>query len=337
MALRDVIGQDRALRILSGTLKRERVPSSMLFSGDSGIGKRMTAVNYAKAINCVQPKGFDCCDECVSCRKIDSVTHPDVLTITLDNVEEVLSLKEKASKDKSRYEYPIEAVHKIEEILYLSPYEGRKKIIIIDDADVMNINAANAFLKTLEEPPEDSLIILISSNPESLPDTIRSRCVNIRFYPLPVDGCREVVSKNIDSKSIDFVLNLAMGRPGLAISKDFIKESEWFTKLLNNMIHGESKAPWSYKGEIRAWLDMAFILLRDMAVYKITERQSDLISGNRQWAIGNKQKIKDILNAYQDVQQVRGLLDFNLNKSITWNYVASIMRMLMANSSWQRL
>ncbi len=326
MALRNIIGQDKALRILLGTLKRNRVPSSVLLSGDSGIGKRLAAINYAKAINCLEPADFDCCDKCVSCRKIDSGTHPDVLVVTLDNVEEVLSLKEKTGKDKNRYEYPIEAVHKIEEMLYLSPYEGRKKIIIIDDADAMNINAANAFLKTLEEPPPDSLIILVSSSPDSLLDTIRSRCINVRFYPLPVDGCREVISKNIDSKNIDFVLNLAMGRPGLAVSRDFIKENEWFTGLLNNMIYEKSKDAWSDKGEIRAWLDMAFILLRDMAIYKITERQSDLISGNRQWAIGNNQKIKDILNSYQDMQQVRGLLDFNLNKSITWNYVASIIK-----------
>jgi hypothetical protein len=145
---------------------------------------------------------------------------------------------------------------------------------------------------------------------------------------LPVDGCREVVLKKGDFSNINFILNLAMGRHGLAVSRDFIRENEWFTGLLNNMIYEKSKDAWSDKGEIRAWLDMAFILLRDMAVYKITESESDLILGNRQWSIGNKQKIKDILNSYQDMQQVRGLLDFNLNKSITWNYVATIMQNL---------
>jgi DNA polymerase-3 subunit delta' len=309
MALRNIIGQDRALRILLGTLKRDRVPSSVLLSGDSGIGKRLAAINYAKAVNCLEPVDFDCCDKCMSCKKIDSEMHPDVSMIIPEN--DVIT---------------IETIRSTQEVISLKPYEGRRKVLIVDDADAMNIYAANAFLKTLEEPPDDSLIILISSNPERLPDTIRSRCINVRFYPLPFDGCREVISRNIDSKIIDFVLNLAMGRPGLAISRDFIKENEWFAKLLDNMIHGESKDSWSDKGEIRVWLDMVSILLRDMAVYKITKRESDLILGNRQWAIGNKQKIKDILNSYQDMQQVRGLLDFNLNKSITWNYVASIMR-----------
>ena len=315
MALRNIIGQERALRILLGTLKRNRVPSSILLSGDSGIGKRLAAINYAKAVNCLEPADFDCCDKCMSCKKIDSEMHPDVSMIVPEN--DVIT---------------IETIRNTQEVISLRPYEGRKKVLIVDDADAMNIYAANAFLKTLEEPPDDSLIILISSNPERLPDTIRSRCVNVRFYPLPVDGCREVASKNIDPKSIDFVLNLSMGRPGLAVSRDFIKENEWFMKLLNNMIYEKSKDVWSDKGEIRAWLDMAFILLRDMAVYKITGSEKDLMLKGQ----GSKvkgQEIQSILNSYQDMQQVRGLLDFNLNKSITWNYVASIMRTLMANSS----
>ncbi len=315
MALRNIIGQERALRILLGTLKRNRVPSSILLSGDSGIGKRLAAINYAKAVNCLEPADFDCCDKCMSCKKIDSEMHPDVSMIVPEN--DVIT---------------IETIRNTQEVISLRPYEGRKKVLIVDDADAMNIYAANAFLKTLEEPPDDSLIILISSNPERLPDTIRSRCVNVRFYPLPVDGCREVASKNIDPKSIDFVLNLSMGRPGLAVSRDFIKENEWFMKLLNNMIYEKSKDVWSDKGEIRAWLDMAFILLRDMAVYKITGSEKDLML-KCQGSKVKGQEIQSILNSYQDMQQVRGLLDFNLNKSITWNYVASIMRTLMANSS----
>ena len=330
MALRDIIGQEKALRILSGMLRKNRVPSAMLFSGEAGIGKKLSAINYAKALNCIKPVGYDCCGECASCLKIDASMHPDVLAITLENVEVVLSLKPKEGKDKNRYEYPIEAVHKIEEFLYLSPYEGRKKIVIIDEADAMNVSAANAFLKTLEEPTDNSIIILISSNPDMLPDTIRSRCINIRFYPLPLNMCREIVSRNADSRDVDYIVNLAMGRPGLAVSKDFVREGEWFDKLLKDMLYGESRDSWANKNEIRAWLDMAHVFLRDMIVYKITETDADLILGRRKQA-GNKQKIEDILNSYRDIEHIEGLLDFNLNKSITWNYVASIMKNAIGN------
>lgn len=337
MAIKDIIGQDRALRILFSTLKRNMVPSAFLFSGDSGIGKKTAAINYAKALNCLEPADFDCCDKCISCKKIDSALHPDVLVITLENLEETLSLKAKEGKDKNRYEFPIEAVRKIEEILYLRPYEGKKKVVIVDDADTMNEEAASAFLKTLEEPSPDSLIILISSNPDRLLDTIRSRCINVRFYPLSLKGCEEVIVRKLDAKNTGFILSLSMGSPGLAISRDFIKEREWFKKLLDNMIRGESKITWADKSEIRSWLDMATVFLRDIAVgLELGAKNSEslLFPGVAVLKPGTRNpELKTILEAYQDMQQIRGFLDFNLNKSITWNYVSSIMRTLMAHSS----
>ncbi len=330
MALREIVGQDRALRILLGTLKRNRVPSSILLSGDVGIGKRLSAINYAKAINCLEPVDFDCCDKCTSCRKIDASVHPDVLVITLENVETVLGLRPKEGKDKNRYEYPIETIHKIEEFLYLSPYEGKKKIVIIDEADAMNVSAANAFLKTLEEPNDDSIIILISSNPDRLPDTIRSRCIIIRFYPIPLEYCKELVTKWVDSKYIDYITRLVMGRPGLAVSKDLIKEFDWFKDLLKHMLDGGSKDLWSDRSEMRVWFDMAAVFLRDLVVFKVTQRESDLIFGGSEHR-SSKEEIKNIIDSYCEIERISGLLNFNLNKSITWNYVASIMKKAMGN------
>lgn len=330
MALKDVIGQGRALRILFGTLKRNRIPSSILMSGESGIGKKFTAINYAKAINCMEAIDFDCCDKCPSCKKIDSATHPDVLIITLENVEDMFSLKPKEGKDKNRYEFSVEFIRRLEEFIYLKPYEGRKKVIIIDDADALNVSAANAFLKTLEEPPLDSLIILISSNLERLPDTIRSRCVNVRFYPLPADACKRVILEKSDSANINFIFNLSMGRPGLAISKDFARENERFVELLNNMIYEKSNEAWLDKVEIKSWLDMALIFLRDMIIYRITKSESYLILGSKQLVTGNNQKISSIINLYQDMQKLKDIADLNLNKSITWNYVATIMKSVIA-------
>lgn len=333
MAIKSIVGQDNALRILYGTLKKERVPSAILMSGDSGIGKMLAAINYAKAINCLNPVNFDCCDNCMSCKKIDASIHPDILNITLDNVEDKLSLEERRAKDSNRYEYPIEAVRKIEEFLYLRPNEARKKIVIIDDAETMNINAANSFLKTLEEPPADSLIILVSSNPDRLPDTIRSRCVTVRFKPLGVDVCRKVISENIDTGDAELAIRFSMGRPGIAIAKDMVKETQWFISLLDDMKKGVTKESWTDKGEIKAWLDMAHVFLRDMVIFKITGNTGELIMRDMQETEGKKNRrqfsesgIRDLLQAYQSLEMLRGLLDSNLNKAITWNYVASIMK-----------
>jgi DNA polymerase-3 subunit delta' len=319
MALKDIIGQERALRILRGTLKRTRVPSAMLFSGDTGIGKRYAALSYAKAVNCLQPSGVDCCDVCSSCRKIDAGIHPDV-TVLIPEGEGI----------------KIEAVRKLEELLFLSPYEGKKKVVIMDDADAMNINAANAFLKTLEEPPQDSLILLLSSNPDGLPDTIRSRCTQVRFYPLSLEGCRKIIGGRVAEKDLDTVLGLAMGRPGLALSRDLMAEKEWFSGLLEAMVRGEARDVWEDKNATRAWIDTALVFMRDLAVHAVTGSDYGLLYGGaKQWTAAGRKKNEDALlravfDAYQCLLTIRGLLDFNLNKSISWNYVSAVMRQVQA-------
>ncbi len=299
------------MKIFFGTLKRDRVPSAMLLSGDMGVGKRLAALNYAKAVNCLDPVDSDCCDTCASCRKIDAEMHPDITVLIPDG-------------DGIK----IDMIRKIEEVLFLKAFEGRRKVVIIDDAEAMNINAANAFLKTLEEPPSDSLILLISSNPDSLPDTIRSRCTNIRFYPLPLEGMRKVISPEIREEDMDFVLRLSMGRPGLALAGDFMGEREWFMKLLANMRQGESKDIWADKNAMKAWLDLAFVLLRDMAVFKITGDESDLLYGRGEHKMYGNANLRPLFDAYQGLLKIRGLLDFNLNKSISWNYVSAMMQSL---------
>jgi DNA polymerase-3 subunit delta' len=314
MALNDIVGQERALRILLGMLRRDRVPSALLFSGDTGIGKRLTAVNYAKAINCLEPANFDCCDTCASCKKIDAATHPDV-TFAFPEKDEI----------------KIDAVRKLEEKLFFKALEGRKKVAIVDDADTMNINAANAFLKTLEEPPRNSLVILVSSNPDGLPDTIRSRCIAIRFYPLSNESFRKVVSGGVGKEDMDSASNLSMGRPGLALAGDFVKDMEWFTGLLGSMIHEESKEAWADKEAIKTWLDMAFIFLRDLVIFKITGNESDMLYAKGNRTFRKKVDINEILDIYKSLEKLRGLLDFNLNKAITWNYVSSMMRTLAGN------
>ena len=314
MALNDIVGQERALRMLFGMLRRDRVPSALLFSGDTGVGKRLAAVNYAKAINCLDPVGLDCCDTCASCKKIDAATHPDV-TFTFPEKDEI----------------KIDSVRKLEEKLYLKALEGRKKIAIVDDADTMNISAANAFLKTLEEPPSDSLLVLVSSNPDGLPDTIRSRCIAIRFYPLSNESFRKVVSGAVRQEDMDSASNLSMGRPGLMLAGDLVKNMEWFAGLLESMINEGSKEAWADKEAIRTWLDMAFIFLRDVAIFKITGNESDMLYAEGSRTFRKKADIEEVLDTYKSLQKLRGLLDFNLNKAITWNYVSSMMKMVIEN------
>ncbi|TAN45049.1 MAG: DNA polymerase III subunit delta' [Nitrospirae bacterium] len=336
MAFKDIAGQKQALSILQGTIRKKRTPSAFLFSGDLGIGKCLAAVNYAKTLNCLGPQGPDCCDKCSSCGKIATGNHPDVLVVSLENVEKTLSLKPKESKDGNRYEYPIEAIRKIEEFLYLKSYEGGYKVVIIDDADAMNLNTANAFLKTLEEPPPGSLIILVTSEAGALPDTIRSRCTNVVFRPLPLAECKKLTEGRAGD-SPELAMNLAGGRPGFCVSRDFPREKERFLSSLQDIFSGSaSKDAWKDKAEIRQWLELASVFIRDIVIAKLPGHGQHSLLGdlgglrtpnNRPFAEAIKKvDIERLLETHRLLERFKGVLDFNPNKSISWNYVSSLMK-----------
>lgn len=319
MSLSSIKGQDKALKIIYGMLTRSRVPSAMLFAGDSGIGKRTAAINFAKALNCQKPLntifGPDCCDECASCRSIDAATHPDVKIIS-SGTEEI----------------KIEQVREVIEMLSMKALLARYRVIIIDNAEQLNNHAANAFLKTLEEPPEDSLVILVSGAPDSLPDTVRSRCMTVRFYPLPPDICREVALDKMDSADIDAAMMLAMGRPGIAISSNYSEDISWFNELLIDMMKCETKAAWQDKNEMRQWLDTAMLMVRDHTVAAITGEEALKSFWKDALPKGLKPDPEILARLFFSLQYIKSRLDFNLNKSITWNYVSSIMRMHASRS-----
>ena len=144
----------------------------------------------------------------------------------------------------------------------------------------MNIAAANAFLKTLEEPPKDSVIILISSRPDRLPATIRSRCSRVNFcYPFPgilQTGPERESSGRRDSETL---ARLSMGKPGLALSSDLKEEISWFSGLLQGMLNAE-KDSWASREEMDKWFEYVLTIMRDAAVLRITGESSQLINAD---------------------------------------------------------
>ncbi len=347
MAFRDIIGQDKAINILVKTMQRGRIASSYLFAGEPGIGKKCTALALAKALNCLTSP-VDACDECPSCKKIDSGIHPDFLLISPESGQ-----------------IRVEEIRAIDEMLSLKAFEGRYKVVIVDDADTMNQYAANAFLKTLEEPPEDSLIILVSSNPGRLPDTIRSRCSRINFTPLSSTACERVIlnvlqksdasgdssarsrggksplkkrkdesantSSIPDALTLSLLIRLSMGSPGNAITQDLIAGRTWSLQLLKSMLNTE-KDGWTSKEDMERWFDLILILLRDMAVFRITGKESRLINVDMKEYIegmSSTTDIKVIIESYQRMNALKGYFGVHLNKSLTWNYTGSLLRKIM--------
>jgi len=177
MTFDSFIGNRKIVEKIRSKLRENRFPHSLIFSGPEGVGKHTCAVMIAKALNCTGQTGAaDFCDGCSSCRKIEAGTHPDVVTI---------SVEEEASQIK------IAQIRRLLEMLDFQPLEGRNKIFIVDPADLMNAEASNALLKGLEEPPENSFFVLITVNVHELLLTIRSRCQVYHFTPLTLDEIRQ--------------------------------------------------------------------------------------------------------------------------------------------------
>jgi DNA polymerase-3 subunit delta' len=169
------VGNRKTVERLRGKLREDRFPHALIFSGPEGVGKHTCALMIAKALNCPNKTNGDFCAECSSCRKIQSGTHPDVMTISVE--DEATQIK-------------IAQVRQTLGMLALQPLEGRNKVFIIDPADALNAEAANALLKGLEEPPENSFFILVTVNVHELLFTVRSRCQIYNFTPITLEEIR---------------------------------------------------------------------------------------------------------------------------------------------------
>ena len=184
MSFSKIITQDSAKDIITGQLRSGRTPHAYLFLGEDGVGRRATAMELAKALNCMkQAEGHtavDACDHCPSCRKIDEGIHPDVQSI--DFAWQARLEDKEPEKQKS---IKIDTIRVLQHDINLKPTEGAWKIYLIEPADKMTLDAANCLLKTLEEPPARTIIILLARHKENLPATIVSRTQTIYFRPIP--------------------------------------------------------------------------------------------------------------------------------------------------------
>src|SRR5437660_1043516 len=176
MPFRDVIGHSRVVALLARSVRRETLPPSLILAGPAGSGKRKAAVATAQALNCLAPVlgdtpdtlELDACGRCLACTRIARGVHPDVLIV---EPGETGSIK-------------IEQVREIVDRAAYRPFEGRRRVVIVDEADAMAAAAQNALLKTLEEPPPSSVFMLVTSRPDALLPTVQSRCPRLRFRPL---------------------------------------------------------------------------------------------------------------------------------------------------------
>jgi DNA polymerase-3 subunit delta' len=205
-----VRGHDALVQAFDRARRRGRLAHAYLFTGPPGVGKRLFAGELAKALLCENPPGprLEACDRCPACLLVEASTHPDLFTVA--RPEESLTL-------------PIEAMRELSRGLALKSARGKGKVGIVDDADSLNDPAsghaaANSFLKTLEEPPPGSLLILVGTNRDLQLPTIVSRCQVVRFAPLPPDVIAELLrAQGIDDPAfIDRLARMSGGSLGQA-------------------------------------------------------------------------------------------------------------------------
>jgi DNA polymerase-3 subunit delta' len=230
MPFRDVIGHRRLLALLSRSIHRGSLPPSLIFAGPSGVGKRLTAIAAAQAANCLEPRihlstpgsaldarpsaparqdetsaleiELDACGRCPACSRIARGVHPDVLIL------------EPGDSGSIR----IDPVRVVIDSAGYRPFEGRMRVVIVDQADALVAPAQNALLKTLEEPPTASMFILVTARPDALLPTVRSRCPRLRFGPLaPGDVAAALIAQGRSEAEARAVAATAEGSVGLAL------------------------------------------------------------------------------------------------------------------------
>ena len=274
MGFAELVGHSKPLSTLLGALTNQRLHHAYLFVGPEGVGKRTIAMALAKAIHCSNSVG-DFCGECSNCASIVDGNHPDVRTI------EPLAGKKEIS---------IRQVRDLERDLRYRSFTGKCKIAIIDPAALMNASAQNALLKTLEEPPENSLMILVTPNSGALLPTLRSRCLRLSFAPLPraqVVGFLQA-KHGVPVRDAEFRAAMSMGSIGVALSLDqqaFIEKRGSWTDMLGSLRAKDYRTAIAAaevltvsREEALEFLRWAESWYRDLLIHDVTDKPDDLVN-----------------------------------------------------------
>jgi DNA polymerase-3 subunit delta' len=347
--------QDRIREKIEREISDDRLAPSIIFHGQPGLGKERMAFYLAQSVLCGSP-GTGACGACLPCRKIERLIHPDVVWLyprpgSAKDDELEMVIARKAKKDFYRPSFGKSVSHAIDGIRQLRaisgkrPYEGAVKIFIVTDADRMTVEAANAFLKLLEEPPDDTVIVMTTSRLHALLPTIRSRCVEVRFPALPLGRLREILAEelNLPPKKADSLARNSEGSLGRAVMLRDRKgkggwedawrlfqlarlgsETDRYAFVVENSLKGD-------RDRLRMALDVLVSILRDRAVVDLGLGQDDVINIERFGDIEAAGTVPagGFVRSVGLVEELIRLLDRNVNVSILlWRLLRDLSRNL---------
>ena len=320
MPFGDILGQEHAIELLYHAVQRDRMPHAWLFTGQANIGKFKTAVALAQNLNCSE-NGEDACGTCDYCLQIKEEYFPDFLVLRPDG---------KFIK--------IDQVRKSLNWLNLHPDQAKKRVLILDGAEHLGREAANAFLKTLEEPAPNTIIILIALSTKHLPETIVSRCQQIRFRPLSPEITENILRRNTDLSDdlIQLISSYGMGsvKANLVASFEIMQTVQitainWLTTFKSETLEdllrtcevwGKSK-----NEEWRFLLDFLEKWFRDLTWIRFGLPENKLINRGYTLSVDRVRELKQcgkyftldqIFEIFRKIKESRAVIDLNANKSL---------------------
>lgn len=313
MVFRHILGQERAIQLLQQALASARLAHAYLFYGPPGTGKKLTALQFIKTLYC-RSTAREACESCLSCHKIATGNHPDVLLIGATGTS-----------------IGIESIRTLQQRLNYKPYESQRMTILIDGCEGLTPPAANALLKTLEEPPGYALLLLLTGNKEALPLTIVSRCQPVPFHPLAAAHIRIILEQQgVDTATATLASTLCAGRLEALTQRDIsqiLAVRQRAYTLLVDVMH-DRVAPVFMRArqlagkreaceELLYWLAL---LCRDLVMLKVAPLRPlynhDLRHDLAQLASGLS--VDPLLAAFGCIEQLRASLRMNLNPQLAF-------------------
>lgn len=329
-----LLGNTHTKIILRRMLEKGRVPHSLLFAGEEGVGKRRFALELAKSFVCQNPLDFEACDACVNCRRADKFAfpktddrdaHKQVIFSEFPDIGQIVAYNKNILVD---------AVRDLETEANFRPYEAKARFFIIDDADKMNDAASNALLKTLEEPAASTYLFLITSRPDALLQTILSRCQTMRFAPIPAVDIENYLLETgrFAEDDAELLARLSNGSVGRALEMDLTKFRERrdaMTKVLQSLLGQENRHillktaeemnDAKNKDDYEYFLDILQTLIHD--VWSLALGADEFSIVNRDYKtqlkiLAERADARRLARWLAEIETMRELFAVNLNKKI---------------------